>query len=48
MFDDLKKFENKRLKMVHLSMGMSGDFELAIDEGANMVRIGSLIFGPRG
>lgn len=48
MFDDLKKFENNRLKMVHLSMGMSGDFELAIDEGANMVRIGSLIFGPRG
>jgi pyridoxal phosphate enzyme (YggS family) len=48
MFEDLKKFENNRLKMVHLSMGMSGDFELAIDEGANMVRIGSLIFGPRG
>ncbi len=30
-----------------LSMGMSGDYEIAIEEGSNMVRIGSLIFGPR-
>ncbi len=30
-----------------LSMGMSGDYELAIEEGANMVRIGSLLFGRR-
>lgn len=29
-----------------LSMGMSGDFEVAIAEGANMVRVGSTIFGP--
>ncbi len=31
-----------------LSMGMSGDFEVAIEEGATMVRIGTAIFGPRG
>lgn len=31
-----------------LSMGMSDDFELAIAEGATMVRIGSAVFGPRG
>ena len=31
----------------HLSMGMSGDFEVAIDEGATMVRVGTAIFGPR-
>lgn len=31
----------------HLSMGMSGDFELAIEEGATMVRIGTALFGPR-
>ena len=31
----------------YLSMGMSGDFELAIDEGSNMVRLGTTIFGPR-
>ena len=30
-----------------LSMGMSGDFEIAIEEGATMVRIGTAIFGPR-
>jgi hypothetical protein len=32
----------------HLSMGMSGDFEVAIEEGATMVRIGTALFGPRG
>ena len=30
-----------------LSCGMSGDYALAIEEGSNLVRIGSLIFGPR-
>lgn len=30
-----------------LSMGMSGDWQLAVEKGANMVRIGSAIFGPR-
>ncbi len=30
-----------------LSMGMSGDYQIAIEEGSNMVRIGSLIFGER-
>jgi len=30
-----------------LSMGMSGDYEVAIEEGSNMIRVGSLIFGPR-
>jgi PLP dependent protein len=30
-----------------LSMGMSGDFEVAIEEGANMVRVGSALFGER-
>ena len=31
----------------YLSMGMTSDFEVAIEEGANMVRIGTAIFGPR-
>jgi uncharacterized pyridoxal phosphate-containing UPF0001 family protein len=30
-----------------LSMGMSGDFEVAIQEGATMVRVGTAIFGSR-
>ncbi len=35
------------LSMDQLSMGMSGDFEVAIEEGATLVRIGSAIFGDR-
>jgi len=31
----------------HLSMGMSDDFEIAIEEGATLVRIGRAIFGAR-
>jgi uncharacterized pyridoxal phosphate-containing UPF0001 family protein len=32
---------------VQLSMGMSADFEVAIEEGATIVRVGSLLFGQR-
>lgn len=35
------------LKMDTLSMGMSGDFDYAIEEGATLVRIGTAVFGPR-
>ena len=35
------------IEMDYLSMGMTSDFEVAIEEGANMVRIGTAIFGPR-
>ena len=35
------------LKLPHLSMGMSDDFAVAIEEGATLVRIGTRIFGPR-
>ena len=38
---------NERTRLDVLSMGMSGDFEVAIEEGATHVRIGSAIFGPR-
>jgi len=31
----------------HLSMGMSGDFEVAIEEGATVIRVGTSLFGPR-
>ncbi len=33
--------------LTELSMGMSGDFEVAVEEGATMVRLGTTIFGPR-
>jgi PLP dependent protein len=38
---------NPRIRLEDLSMGMSDDFEVAIEEGATHVRIGSAIFGPR-
>ena len=40
-----KKFPALPLK--ELSMGMSGDYEVAVEEGATMVRVGSFIFGAR-
>lgn len=36
-----------RETIAELSMGMSGDFETAIEEGANIIRVGQAIFGPR-
>ncbi len=48
IFDRLKlaQFKNQD-SFDQLSCGMSGDYQLAIEEGSNLVRIGSLIFGPR-
>jgi len=37
----------ERIKMDYLSMGMSQDYQVAVEEGANMVRIGTSIFGER-
>ena len=36
-----------RVEMKYLSMGMSGDLEWALAEGANMLRLGTCLFGPR-
>lgn len=44
LFDMLNK---RGLELDTLSMGMSGDFEAAIAEGATMLRVGTAIFGPR-
>lgn len=38
----------ENISMEHLSMGMTDDFEIAIAEGATMLRLGRIIFGPRG
>lgn len=46
-FEQIKKKAIPNVKMNFLSMGMSNDFEIAIEEGANMVRIGTAIFGKR-
>ena len=41
------KFGENGVDLKHLSMGMSSDYEIAIEEGATMLRIGSAIFGQR-
>lgn len=47
VFEDLKEQERERMTMEILSMGMSQDYLTAMDEGSNMVRIGTGIFGTR-
>ncbi len=46
-FDKLKQHETLNLKLDILSMGMSSDYQLAIEEGSTMIRVGSSIFGER-
>lgn len=45
IFDMINKYDH--LKFTTLSMGMSGDYEIAIEEGSTMIRVGSSIFGNR-
>lgn len=47
IFDRLKNKASKNIKINTLSMGMSGDYKVAIEKGSTMVRIGSSIFGTR-
>ena len=47
IFDNTNKLGTLNLKLETLSMGMSGDYKLAMDCGSTMVRIGSSIFGVR-
>lgn len=47
IFDKYKQIDTMNIKLQSLSMGMSGDYQLAISCGSTMVRIGSSIFGNR-
>lgn len=47
VFDYVVPYQLPNCHFEILSMGMSGDFELAIEEGSTMIRVGSLIFGER-
>src|SRR4029450_9358073 len=47
IFDEMKWHKIGGAGLRHLSMGMSNDFEMAIEEGATMVRIGTLLFGGK-
>jgi PLP dependent protein len=47
LFDSLSKLNLERVNMKYLSMGMTNSYKVAIEEGANLIRIGTAIFGPR-
>jgi pyridoxal phosphate enzyme (YggS family) len=47
LFEEVKNKNYPNFNMQYLSMGMSGDYDIAIEEGSNMLRIGSTIFGAR-
>ncbi len=47
VFDQIKQAGIPNVSMQYLSMGMSNSYKIAIEEGANMVRIGTLLFGER-
>lgn len=45
--DEHRKLESDSVRLDELSMGMSGDYDIAIEEGATMIRLGTSIFGSR-
>jgi uncharacterized pyridoxal phosphate-containing UPF0001 family protein len=48
VFDELGRANIPGVEMTTLSMGMSNSYRVAVEEGANMVRIGTRLFGERG
>ena len=48
MFDEVKSsYSSGNLEMNEISMGMSDDYPIALEEGSTLIRVGSKIFGPR-
>jgi uncharacterized pyridoxal phosphate-containing UPF0001 family protein len=47
LYDEIHQVHKNAAQFNILSMGMSGDYMLAIDNGSTMVRVGSLLFGKR-
>ena len=47
IFDNLSNLSYNNIEMEYLSMGMTHDYKIALEEGANIIRIGSKIFGKR-
>jgi hypothetical protein len=47
VFEELKRLQIPNVEMKYLSMGMTNSYKVALQEGANMVRLGTLIFGER-
>lgn len=47
LYDEYAKVHHPNLDFKYLSMGMSNDFEVAVEEGSNLIRVGTSIFGAR-
>lgn len=47
LFEELKRLNLPNSELRYLSMGMTNSYRVAIEEGANLIRIGTKIFGPR-
>ncbi|MCE7065872.1 YggS family pyridoxal phosphate-dependent enzyme [Dyadobacter sp. CY326] len=47
LFESFKQYQNEQVNMRELSMGMSADYAIAMEEGSTLVRVGSAIFGSR-
>ena len=47
IFQKVKEFPFQTANITYLSMGMTHDYRIAVEQGANMVRVGTAIFGPR-
>jgi pyridoxal phosphate enzyme (YggS family) len=47
LFEEIKMLKLSNIEMRYLSMGMSNSYKVAVEEGANLVRIGTKIFGER-
>jgi PLP dependent protein len=47
IFDKAKTVQTPNVQMAELSMGMSGDYKIAVEEGSTLIRVGSSIFGDR-
>jgi len=47
LFDEVKAHDIPNVEMEVLSMGMSNSYQVAVEEGSNMVRVGTKLFGPR-
>lgn len=48
LYDKYASVQTEGIRFVNLSMGMSADYRIALEEGSTMIRVGSLLFGERG
>ena len=47
IYDEYSEVKNEKVDFQYLSMGMTNDFQVAVEEGSNLIRVGTAIFGNR-